>query len=166
MGRAVLHRRGCMLLCLFVGCTVYAPAAKTIPEGQAATLSFSRGSPQIEIRSAVLDGASVLASLDSVQVAPGRHSVVVVYDITVADFCDGLQETCPTTIIQGACDGDFEVAPRQERVISLDIASGAVRAVVRPPRKFSDLFADSPQPSAQLACRNGSSVEGATRGAL
>jgi hypothetical protein len=162
----ILSRRGLLLFVLLMGCTVQTESAKTVPPGEVATISFARGSTEIDIRRAAVDGTSVSSSLDSVQVAPGRHSVAVVYVVTVSDLCDGLQELCPTSTIHGVCEGDFEVASQQERVVALDGTSGRVRGVVRPPRKFSDLFADAPEPSAHLTCHSGSAVEGATRNAM
>jgi hypothetical protein len=149
-----------------VGCAVETPAARSFLPGEVATVSFSRGAPQIDIRSILLDGSSVSSSLDSVQVAPGAHTVSLVYVLTATDMCDGLDETCPTTTVRGSCNGEFTLTPAEQSVVALDMMTGGVRAFVRPPWKFSDLFADVTAPKTQLACQATSSTAGATRGAM
>lgn len=146
------HVASLLLATLVAGCTVKMPEAATVPPEQLATLSFSRGAPEVDIRSVTLDGHALSWTSESAQVAPGMHSVSIAYAITVTDMCDGIQERCPSTILRGNCGGDFSLAAAEQAVVALDPSGGAMQASVRPPFKFGDLFADAPGPKARLTC--------------
>jgi hypothetical protein len=149
------------------GCTVKMPEAATVPPGELATLSFSRGTPEVDIRSITLDGHALSWSSESVQVAPGPHSVSLSYAVTVTDMCDGIQERCPTTITRGSCSGGFTLATAEQAVVALNSSTGEMQAFVRPPWKFGDLFADAPAPKARLTCSSTERAQGSyTRSAM
>ena len=141
-----------LLTTTVAGCTVKMPEAATVPPEQLATISFSRGSPEVDIQSVILDGHALSWTSDSAQVAPGAHSLLITYAVTVSDMCDGIQERCPTTILRGSCSGNVSLAPAEQSVVALDLSGGEMQASVRPPRKFGDLFADAPTPKARLNC--------------
>jgi hypothetical protein len=162
----MMIRLAVLVSLLASGCTVRAPAATHLAPGQVATVSFSRSDPSVEITSAVLDGQSISANLNSIEVAPGLHTIGMTYRVQVGEICDDFRAACPSTTIAGRCAGEFKLVVGQKAVVDLNARRGEMEARVRPPVQFGGWFEDPPPDIARLQCERHSSAEGTRRGAL
>ncbi len=146
------------------GCVVRAPSAAHLRPDEVASVSFSRTDPSIEVVSATIDADSVSASLQTVELAPGSHTISLRYRLRVSDICDDLRAECPTTTVTGGCSGQFVVSAGERAVLELSARRGDVEARARRPLSFGSWFEDSSQEIGKIACERHASTEGVRRG--
>jgi uncharacterized protein YheU (UPF0270 family) len=120
-------------------CSVQMFSGDDVPDESAALLAFRRSGPDLIIDTIAVDAKSVPTYATSVKLLPGEHMVTIRYRIEIRDFCDARDYMCPSTILQGRCEGALNLEMGSKGVVVMDTRSGEVRAQLEPPRVLGPL---------------------------
>lgn len=133
-------------------CSVQMFSGEDVPDEEAALLAFRRSGPELIIDTISVDAKSVPTYATSVKLLPGEHLVTIRYRIELRDFCDARDYMCPSTILQGRCEGALDLQMGSKGVVVMDSRSGEVRAQLELPRILGPLSVSDGKRGKSIPC--------------
>jgi uncharacterized protein YheU (UPF0270 family) len=147
-------------------CSVQMFSGEDVPDEEAALLAFRRSGPELIIDTISVDAKSVPTYATSVKLLPGEHLVTIRYRIELRDFCDARDYMCPSTILQGRCEGALDLQMGSRGVVVMDSRSGEVRAQLELPRILGPLSVSDGKRGKSIPCTRPSRYDSVGRAGI